>query len=74
MFGIGSAIKQLNPRMKIIAAEGVGSTLSLWHAYLRAKGKGYVAEKMAIQKALSAYEKAGMIVSLKCYPQKNPEN
>lgn len=72
LFGIGWVLRKANPHTKITAVEGVGSTLSLWHAYLGAVG--YEAMKRAIKKALRAYKCAGMIVSLSCHPGKSPEN
>lgn len=74
LFGIGSALRNLNPYIELTAVEGVGSTLTLWHAYLNAKGQGFQKERAAIKRALRTYKKAGMIVSLKSYPhRKNPE-
>ncbi len=73
LFGIGLALREVNPHTRIIAVEGVGSTLTLWHAYLRARDK-YEVKKRAVEKALRAYETAGMIVSLSCHPQRSPEN
>ena len=73
LFGIGSAFQEVNPTVNITAVEGVGSTLTLWYAYLQAKGKGFEAEKTAIEQALQAYEEAGMIVSLVCHPEKEPD-
>lgn len=74
LFGIGSALRRVNSRTQITAVEGVVSTLTLWHAYLRAKGKGYEKEKRSIEKALVLYRRAGMVTSLDCYPRrKDPD-
>lgn len=73
LFGVGSALRRANPRTRITAVEGVGSTLTLWHAYLRAKSE-YVEKKRAVEKALGAYKTAGMVVSLSCHPKRSPED
>src|SRR3989344_2385356 len=73
LFGIGSALRGANPRTRITAVEGVGSTLTLWHAYLRAREE-YETKKKVVEKALRAYKKAGMVVSLICHPKRSPEN
>lgn len=73
LFGIGSALREANPCTRIIAVEGVGSTLTLWHTYLCARNT-YEAKKRVIEKALRAYKVAGMLVSLTCYPRRKPEN
>ncbi len=73
LFGIGAALREAYPNVEIVGLEGVGSTLSLWHAYLRAKGKGYHAEKVAIKTALQAYRNAGMVTKLTCNPENPPD-
>ncbi len=74
LFGIGAALQKAYSETRMIAIEGVGSILTLWHAYLGVKGKGYEAEKAAIERLLTKYEEAGMIVSLKSHPhRKDPE-
>lgn len=73
VFGIASALRAKN-KTKVVAVEGVGSTLTLWRAYLGAKGKGYEKEKMSIEKALLLYGEAGMLTSLKCYPRRKDSN
>ena len=69
VFGIGSALCAKS-KTRVVAVEGVGSTLTLWHAYLGAKGKGYAKEKGSIEEALLLYKNAGMLTSLKCYPRR----
>jgi cysteine synthase len=73
VFGIGSALRRVNSNTRVIAVEGVGSTLTLWHAYLKVKGQGYEIEKAAIEEALAAYRSVGMIVSLECYPNRSQD-
>lgn len=73
LFGISSALREANPSLHTVGVEGVGSTLSLWHAYLQARGTGFAAEKQAIEQALAAYRDAGMLTNLDCYPDANPD-
>lgn len=73
LFGVGSALREVNSEINVIGIEGVGSTLSLWHAYLQAKGTGFEAEKTAIELALTNYQTAGMITALNCNPDTDPD-
>ena len=67
LFGLGAAAKSANPNIRIIGVEGLGSTLTLWRAYLGASG--FKAQKAAIEGALAKYRDAGMITSLVCRPE-----
>ena len=73
IFGIGEALKQINPDIQIIGVEGVGSTLSLWRAYLSVAGHGFDVQRTAIKSALNNYRIAGMLTSLACYPDNPPD-
>jgi len=73
LFGIGQALCDVNPRTKIIAIEGVGSTLTLWHAYLGAQNQDFDGQKRVIEKALEKYHVAGMLTNLECFPNNTPE-
>ncbi|MBI2990119.1 MAG: pyridoxal-phosphate dependent enzyme [Candidatus Magasanikbacteria bacterium] len=73
VFGIGAALRKANPKIKVIALEGVGSTLSLWQAYARVQDEPFEKQKIVIEKTLSAYADAGMIVSLETHPDADRE-
>ncbi|HAZ28811.1 MAG TPA: hypothetical protein DCY48_03510 [Candidatus Magasanikbacteria bacterium] len=73
LFGLSYGARQLYPGIKIIGLEGVGSTLSLWHAYLRVKGQGFEKERAAIERALVQYRNAGMVTKLTCFPEADPD-
>lgn len=69
LFGIESTL----PRTSYVrAVEGVGSTLTLWHAYAHAQREkaDFGVEKAAIEAALGQYRKAGMLTELKCCPNR----
>lgn len=68
LFGISNGLKSISPDLKVTALEGLGSTLTLWYAYLKVKGAGYANEKKAIEKALTRYRLAGVKTAFKYYP------
>lgn len=72
LFGISAALRENNPHLNAIGVEGVGSTLTLWHTYLRAQGSGFANERSAIEVALQAYQNAGMITQLDCDEAADP--
>lgn len=74
LFGIAEALRGENSALYVEAIEGLGSTLTLWHAYTLVRGKGYDAEKCSIEEALEKYRKAGMSTSLVCHPDRSSSN
>lgn len=68
LFGIGQALRDINQQTQLIGVEGIGSTLTLWHTYLRVPDQSFNVQKLAIEVALEKYKAAGMLTELICHP------
>lgn len=73
LFGIGQALRDTNQKTQLIGVEGVGSTLTLWHAYLHVSDQNFNVKKRAIEIALKKYRTAGMLTELICHPNNEPD-
>jgi cysteine synthase len=76
VFGISAALREIAPEIKVVAIEGLGSTLVLWHNYLKAKaaGLGFAGQKQAIESAIGRYAGLGVRYSLYAEEGPDPEN
>ena len=68
LFGIGAALRRTNPHLHVTAVEGVGSTLTLWHTYLKVAEQNFAHQEQALRHALSRYEGASMVTSISSNP------
>jgi len=73
VFGIGSALRNVAPQVRVVALEGVGSTLSLWHAYCGAQHLAFKEQEQAIAAALRTYAAAGMLTKLTADSSRPPD-